>query len=72
LIVLDADALAGSGPPLNNDWQGIPQVIIGTIHVAEPEAATGQTGEPERRYLQKPFQFAELMRAIDALLPSRR
>jgi CheY-like chemotaxis protein len=67
VLVLDADFLHRAAAP---DWiarQGIPQVIIGTWHAPAP---TGEDSgsEPRRRYLRKPFQFAELVRAIESLI----
>ena len=67
VLVLDADALHRAAAP---DWiarRGVPQVIIGTWH--DPAATGEDSGSaPRRRYLQKPFQFAELVRAIESLI----
>ncbi len=68
VVVLDAESLAGSAPPSGVDWKSIPQVIIGTIRVAEIVPADDPTANPLRRYLQKPFQFAELVQAIESLI----
>jgi DNA-binding response OmpR family regulator len=70
LIVVDVESCATS--PARGDWQDVPQVIIGTFRTAQ-EADDAPPGEaPERRYLQKPFQFAELIQAIEALIADDR
>jgi DNA-binding response OmpR family regulator len=73
VIVLDAESLDRAEPAADQTWSAVPQVIIGTIRpVSTSEAAEG-TEMPGRRYLQKPFQFAELMRAIESLIsPEQR
>ena len=68
VMVLDSGSLPGSLPSADSDWQNIPQVIIGKIHGAESAAADDTVANPERRYLQKPFQFAELVQAIESLI----
>lgn len=68
VVVLDAESLSGSAPPSDEDWKDIPQVIIGTIHVAETATVDDPIANPLRRYLQKPFQFAELVQAIESLI----
>ena len=64
VLVLDAD----SSGPLAAGWsrlQSVPQVIIGTWRSVE--AGESACGAPTR-YLHKPFQFAELVQAIEALI----
>ena len=68
VMVLDAESLAGIAAPAGNGWQNIPQVILGTIRVIEQGAADNLAPTPARRYLQKPFQFAELVQAIESLI----
>ncbi|HEY3965651.1 MAG TPA: hypothetical protein VGM05_13925 [Planctomycetaceae bacterium] len=68
VVVLDAESLSGSTPPFGDDWKNIPQVIIGTIHVAEMATIDDPSAVPLRRYFQKPFQFAELVQAIESLI----
>ena len=68
LMVLDAESLAGSAPRCDQGWHGIPQVIIGSITVDEPAQSDDRIAHSGRRYLQKPFQFAELMEAIESLI----
>ena len=64
VLVLDADSVETTAA----GWAGfehVPQVIIGTWQV--PESA-GETSSASRRYLQKPFQYAELIQAVEALI----
>jgi DNA-binding response OmpR family regulator len=73
VIVVDLE----SCEPLSNspceDWQNVPQVIIGTMHAGETaNDAPRRCGAPQRRYLQKPFQFSELIEAIEALIAGNR
>ena len=68
VVVLDAETCNGANCPSWEGWQSVPQVIIGTVRLA----AAGTTGiaDPtaDRRYLEKPFQFADLIQAIEALI----
>lgn len=70
LLVIDDDG-PRPAPPADaessstNEWSGVPRVIIGSARLAEDGSVDG------RRYLQKPFQFGELIRAIDQLLTER-
>jgi DNA-binding response OmpR family regulator len=68
VVVVDAEACDGSNHPGWENWQNVPQVVIGTVRL--PAASTsGITNLPaRRRYLQKPFQFADLVHAIEALI----
>jgi DNA-binding response OmpR family regulator len=70
VIVLDTETLARAVPRSSSGWQNVPQVIIGTIPIAESGAADDRIPHPRRRYLQKPFQFAELLKAIESLIAS--
>ena len=54
--------------PTGAGWRNIPQVILGTIRVNAADVGDNQTASPARRYLQKPFQFAELVQAIESLI----
>ena len=63
LVILDAEAIPDDLPP--DDWAGVPQVIIGGV--AQAVSPLG----PQRQYLNKPFQYTELIRAIEQLLPRR-
>lgn len=67
VLVLDVDS---TNPPAG-DWgelQNVPQVIIGTWQAPSGGGSEASLGQPERRYLQKPFQYAELVRAIETLI----
>jgi DNA-binding response OmpR family regulator len=62
VIVLDAECAQGTG----RLWPNVPQVIIGTIRTTESNH--DPLADPPRRFLQKPFQFAELMKVIESLI----
>lgn len=64
VLILDAEALNGASPATRGGWRAVPQVIIGTVRVAD------ETTEPvaNRRVLRKPFQFAELVQAVESLI----
>jgi len=64
LLVIDdekssADIRGSSG------WAGIPRVVIGSARIS------GDADGGSRQYLQKPFQYPELIRLIDQLLSNR-
>ena len=52
--------------PYQAQWGAVPRVIIGSAHI--PEAAAD--GSPE--YLPHPFQYRELIGAIERLLDRRK
>lgn len=60
LVVLHADDAVPARRPA---WDGVPRVIIGSASVPGCDHARGDS-----RYLQKPFCYRELIRAIDELL----
>jgi DNA-binding response OmpR family regulator len=66
VVVYDAESLADGSLPAGGNWQGVPQIILGTIRPVQQDSVN-----VERRYLQKPFQFAELVQAIEALIAPR-
>ena len=72
LIVVDVESCSSANAHACHDWQSIPQVIIGTIPAPQVAGDVPPSGTPERRYLQKPFQFAELIQAIEALIADDR
>jgi DNA-binding response OmpR family regulator len=72
LIVVDVESCASPNARTCDDWQNVPQVIIGTMQAPEAADDVPHGGTPERRYLQKPFQFADLIQAIDALIAADR
>ncbi|MBI3861530.1 MAG: response regulator transcription factor [Planctomycetia bacterium] len=67
VMVLDADAF-GAAPTCGEGWRNVPQVIIGTVRSPDSEPPDGKGSRTARRYLQKPFQFAELVQAIESLI----
>ncbi|MBW3540585.1 MAG: hypothetical protein KY476_09955 [Planctomycetes bacterium] len=58
VLVLDHDDL----PMPPDEFAGVPQVIVGSIHL--PPAGLASQG---RQYLRKPFEYAELIRAVEKL-----
>jgi DNA-binding response OmpR family regulator len=64
VLILDAESLNCASPALCGGWQNVPQVIIGTVRVVEEMTDPVAT----RRFLRKPFQFAELVQAIESLI----
>jgi DNA-binding response OmpR family regulator len=65
VVVVDAETYDGATQPGWQKWRNVPQVIIGTMRLPQLE----ENGSPERRrYLQKPFQFADLVNAIESLI----
>jgi len=60
LLVVHEDEYFGE--PRNNSWAGVPRVIIGTARLPDLPAESGQ------HYLQQPFHYGDLIRAIDGLL----
>ena len=76
VVVYDVESLADGALPASGNWHGVPQIIIGTIRLFKSDGANSDRNEPaapdvQRRYLQKPFQFAELIQAIEALIAPR-
>ena len=48
-------------PPQSDEWHGIPTVVIGTAELGHDEAEGNQ-------HLAKPFEYGDLIRAIERLL----
>ena len=66
VLVLDVESLDGAAPLEISGWRSVPQVIIGTVRSGP--GAQQLSDDAGRRYLQKPFQFAELVQAIESLI----
>jgi DNA-binding response OmpR family regulator len=69
VVVLDIESLDGNCPSACKVWQGVPLVIIGTVQ----SQIAGNFGLDEcspssRHLLQKPFQFPELVAAIESMV----
>ncbi len=63
VVVIDDDHQSKS----DLSWSDVPQVMIGTA--AKPKLAM----EPnQQQYLQKPYQYSELIQAIDPLLDCQK
>jgi CheY-like chemotaxis protein len=77
VVVYAAESLTNGTPPADGRWHGVPQIIIGTMRIAHSadSAFTGghdlAASDSERRYLQKPFHYAELVQVIEALIAAR-
>lgn len=65
ILVIDAEAAPAAEREADN-WDGVPQVIIGSQRVPSPAKPAFV---PNRQYLSKPFQYSELIQAIERLLP---
>jgi len=66
VVVIDADTLSAQRASAT-EWQGVPQVIIGSaIMPSNPGPSAAQ------RHLSKPFQFPELIQAVEQLLSAAR
>lgn len=65
LLVIDAEASPFASARANRVWRDTPQVILGG---EDSEVARNS----QREHLSKPFQFPELIRAIERLLPTAR
>jgi hypothetical protein len=64
VVVLNAESCDRANCPGWAELQAVPQVVIGTVRISgaiSPSSA-------ERRYLQKPFHFADLVQAVEALI----
>lgn len=61
LLVID-DEKSSVDIQASSGWSGVPRVVIGSAQING-----GEDGD-SRQYLQKPFQYPELIRLIDQLL----
>ncbi len=66
ILVIDAAALPIHKSSGNRAWRDVPQVILGA-----DEAASTADSDTQHTYLNTPFQFPDLIRAIESLLPTR-
>ena len=62
VVVIDLDGESATQPP-TAAWQGSPRVLLGTHRPA--------TTHQRERFLEKPFQYPELVRVIEELLEGR-
>lgn len=70
LVVVDAETAAWRNLPVSA-WQHMPRVVIGTIHTTSDAARLAEGAGP-LRCLRKPFQYAELLQAIESLIGDER
>jgi CheY-like chemotaxis protein len=61
VVVIDLDD--GHDPTAEQSFQNTPQVVLCSQRVS--------VGDAHARFLEKPFQFPELIRAVEDLLDSR-
>jgi DNA-binding response OmpR family regulator len=70
VVVVDEETAQVRGID-RREWPHVPRVLIGSVAVAStPASARGEApseGVPQR-YLSKPFQYADLLYAIEALI----
>jgi len=64
LVVIDATAVPIHRPSQRRSWRGVPQILL----CDEPGLDTSAT-ESQHAVFNKPFQFPELIQAIEQLLP---
>ncbi|MDB5391882.1 MAG: hypothetical protein JWM11_7528 [Planctomycetaceae bacterium] len=64
ILVIDAEASPFASAGANRVWNNVPQVILGG-----EDRESHSSGR--HTHLSKPFQFPELIRAIERLLPKR-
>ena len=65
VVVIDMEPSAISPAP-GTSWEDVPQVIIGSARLSP--IAPQEEGQPARQYLRKPFEYAELVRAIEKFI----
>ena len=68
VVVIDLDD-APAGDLHCEEWRKVPQVIIGAVFRPQADKAAG---DADRQFLQKPFEYAELVRMIESLIDRRR
>jgi DNA-binding response OmpR family regulator len=64
VVVLDEETARARGIE-RADWPGAPRVILGTLRFPEPPAGYDDEGV---RYLEKPYHYGDLIRAIESLI----
>ena len=65
VVVIDMEPSDFSPAP-GTSWDDVPQVIIGSARLSP--LAPREEGQPAREYLRKPFEYAELVRAIEKFI----
>ena len=60
VVILDLDQPVESDHDSSQAWSQTPQVVIGSRRI--------KIDDDQTRFLQKPFQFPELIRAVEDLL----
>ncbi len=65
-VVVVHGSAADVNEPSVGIWNSIPRVVIGSAHHAPTQVSERRTST---HFLNKPFQYGELIRAIEQLLP---
>lgn len=66
IVVIDAEALPVEQNPGSRPWSHVPQVILGST-----DEETPTVDDAQHAYLSKPFQYPDLIQAIERLLPMK-
>lgn len=66
IVVIDAEALPVESATVSPQWENVPQVILGAAEEVLPVRM-----DAPHAYLSKPFQFPDLIQAIERLLPAK-
>lgn len=64
VVVVDEESTANRAAGCDQ-WHNVPKVVIGTASIPADSPAPGSAPQ---RHLRKPFQYAELVRAIETLI----
>lgn len=66
VVVIHIDEAHRSRNAADRNWADVPRVVIGSGDLGEADDLGGP-----RQFLQKPFQYRELIQAIDSLLADK-
>jgi CheY-like chemotaxis protein len=69
LLVID-DEKSSIDIRSSSGWAGVPRVVIGSAQISGGSESGGSESDTGQ-YLQKPFQYPELIQLIDQLLADR-
>jgi hypothetical protein len=67
LVILHEDHSQKSPAP-SDSWPNIPRVIIGSIALNRPPVFRDRSPRPREQYLSQPFQYGDLIQAVEQLL----
>jgi hypothetical protein len=66
VLVIHEDERTAGSRPVRDEWPPVPRVVIGRYRNAR------RRGDRDCRYLPQPFDYAELVGAIESLLDTQR